>query len=214
MDIYDFCGRLDIWNISMGWYEDSGSFPFGGEFVLWRAEVNSFGYHWFLQTVLTSDMRWSNFTWIPLYGAAFWCSFCRGCCFRCHEGLEKCLVKPEGFPPVCVFWDWVFWYSPPSDEETSWVTWWPEIGSRSDGQLKVLVSDGGEISKTLFWVFSPVSWVIWMFWFLDLKWSMKIDFIWSCETRNWLLKSGNRVSETKLYDSHVASRFSQEVNWS
>ena len=29
-----------------------------------------------------------------------------------------------------------------------------------DGQLKVLVSDGGEISKTLFWVFSPVSWVI------------------------------------------------------
>ena len=32
--------------------------------------------------------------------------------------------------------------------------------SRSDGQLKVLVSDGGEISKTLFWVFSPVSWVI------------------------------------------------------
>ena len=37
------------------------------------------------------------------------------------------------------------------------------------------MSDGGEISKTLFWVFSPVSWVIWMFWFLDWKRSMKIE---------------------------------------
>ena len=88
------------------------------------------------------------------------------------------------------------------------------VNSFCDELRWIRLSDGGEISKTLFWVFSPVSWVIWMFWFLDLKRSMKIDFIWSCETRNWLLKSGNRVSETKLYVSHVASRFSQDVNWS
>ena len=213
MDIYDFCGCLDIWNISMGWYEDSGSFPFGGEFVLWWAEVNSFGYHWFCKPfwlVIWDEVILLGFHLMVLHSDV---AFAVEVVLDITKGWRNVWLNRR-FPPFCVFWDWVFWYSPPDDEETSWVTWWPEIGSRSDGQLKVLVSDGGEISKTLFWVFSPVSWVIWMFWFLDLKRSMKIDFIWSCETRNWLLKSGNRVSETKLYVSHVASRFSQDVNWS
>ena len=71
----------------------------------------------------------------------------------------------------------MFSYSPPDDESANRVTLKSEIGSRSDGLMEELVSDGGEISKTLFWVFSPVSWVIWMFWFLDWKRSMKIDFI-------------------------------------
>ena len=33
------------------------------------------------------------------------------------------------------------------------VTLKSEIGSRSDGLMKELVSDGGKISKILFWVF-------------------------------------------------------------
>ena len=47
MDIYDFCGLSGYLEHQHRLIWGSGSFPFGGEFVLWWAEVNSFGYHWF-----------------------------------------------------------------------------------------------------------------------------------------------------------------------
>ena len=117
MDIYDFCGRLDIWNISMGWDEDSESFPFGGEFVLWWAEVNSFGYHWFCkpfwlviwgEVILLDSTWWCYILMQLLPWKLFWISLRAGEMF----GWTR------RFPPFCVFWDWVFWYSPPDDEET------------------------------------------------------------------------------------------------
>ena len=73
-----------------------------------QAEVNSFEYHWFLQTVLTSDMRWSNFA----YGAAF-------VVLDVTKGWRNVWLNPKVFLLIVSFGIECFDTLPPSDEETS-----------------------------------------------------------------------------------------------
>ena len=84
-----------------------------------------------------------------------------------------------GFPPkpLCVFLGFVFVFSPPDDEKISRESRGLELGSRAERPMRKLISDGGEITKTRFWLFLSSLGLFWMFWFLDWKRSMKIDFI-------------------------------------
>ena len=178
------------------------------------SEVNSFGYHWFCKPfwlVIWDEVILLGFHLMVLHSDV---AFAVEVVLDFTKGWRNVWLNPKVSPFLCLLGLSVLILSP---------GWWrnqlSHLMTRDRFSIRWSVESarcltGGKHLKHCFWVFSPVSWVIWMFWFLDLKRSMKIDFIWTCETRNWLLKSGNRVSETKLYVSHVASRFSQDVNWS
>ena len=161
-------------------------------------------------------------------GATFECSFCR------VIGFER--IAPTAYDAVgdvmvwmAIRWEKCFWDFPETPLCLFGIRvcflssgWWKDQQrvKRSWARFSSRKADEkadiwrGRDNQNTFWLFLSSLGLFWMFWFLDWKRSMNIDFIWSCETRNWLRKSGNRVSETKLYVSHVASRFSQEVNWS
>ena len=161
-------------------------------------------------------------------GATFECSFCRVIGFEriaptAYDAVGDVMVWMAirwkkcfwDFPetPLCLFGIRVCflssgWWKDQQRVKRSWA-WFSS--RKADEKADIW---RGRDNQNTFWLFLASLGLFWMFWFLDWKRSMNIDFIWSCETRNWLRKSGNRVSETKLYVSHVASRFSQEVNWS
>ena len=153
-------------------------------------------------------------------GATFECSFCR------VIGFER--IAPTAYDAVgdvmvwiAIRWEKCFWDFPETvlclfGIRVCFLSsgWDLELSSWAERSLREADVWRGRDNQNTFWLFLSSLGLFSVFWFLDWKRSMKIDFIWSCETRNWLRKSGNRVSETKLYVSHVASRFSQEVNWS